>query len=43
MTTVLVVTIVFSLIGVLAQRFGADTRPGVDDPPEGWVGHRPRT
>jgi hypothetical protein len=28
------------LLGLLAPRFGVDTRPGGDRPPDGWFGAR---
>lgn len=40
MTMVFVLTIMFALIGLVAQWFGVDTRPGVNDPPERWIGQR---
>jgi hypothetical protein len=43
METLFALAIILSLIAVLAQRFGVDTRPGVNDRPERWVGHRSHT
>ena len=31
----------FVLVGLLVQRWGADSRQGVDRPPERWVGQGP--
>lgn len=28
------------LVGLLAMRWGADTRPRADQPPEVWIRHR---
>lgn len=40
---IFVLTIMLALIGLLAQRFGADSRPGVNDKPERWIGQRSQT
>jgi hypothetical protein len=32
----LVVLAVLVVVALLALRYGADTRPGVDRPPDGW-------
>jgi hypothetical protein len=36
------VLVIFAAVAVLALRYGADTRPGVDRPPEGWLAYRDR-
>ena len=35
---VLLVAGLFVAVALLAARFGADSRPGVDRPPDGWPG-----
>jgi hypothetical protein len=36
-----IVFAIFVAVAVLAPIFGADTRPGADDPPEAWFRSRP--
>jgi hypothetical protein len=36
----LIVLAVMVAIAALALLVGPDDRPGIDDPPEGWVGSR---
>jgi hypothetical protein len=38
---VVLVLVAIVLIAVLAQRWGADSRPDVDRAPDGWFGQRP--
>jgi hypothetical protein len=41
MMAVLVLLGALVLIALLAHWWGADSRPGIDRPPEAWFGQRP--
>jgi hypothetical protein len=37
---VVLVLLAIVLVALLAPRWGADSRPGVERPPDGWFGQR---